>query len=331
MASGAVPPIEVKALWDGTQLKAGTQESERYIDSLADAVDDSSDAMRRSLDSIDDSVSSTFSGSSSTFGRAVSDVENDGQRLGGIGSEIGSEFSENIGEGIRSGDIAGSVTETFTSLAGSLGVVGIGIAVGAGFINGAIKGAQATRQAFVDAVNEAFNSIEVKANQSSAAIAKAYTRTLTFKKTLEDIGGGDALKGFEKLQGIAEDLGVSVDDVVLLLQGRMTEGAKRVRDAMIEVNDTLDDSGQAIRESNGVLSDVQQSAATLNTYYQRNLDVKRKTVELLQTESRYAADIAIANDRSAGSAERYANALSRAADSFSRMYGRELPYGVYPE
>lgn len=126
----AVPPIEVSAIWDGTRLKAGTEEAERAVESLADNIDTSSDEIKRSLDSIEATADSA-----GTSLKSVDDIS-----LSGVGQEVeqadskmkalGQTASEEIPGAMT--DLSDSAADAATGLSTAFATLGpAGIAVGA--------------------------------------------------------------------------------------------------------------------------------------------------------------------------------------------------------
>lgn len=317
--------VSVQALWDGTRLKAGTEDAADYMDRLADSVDDSTDQMRRSLQSIDDGVSSTF-GSSGTFARSVDDVESTGGRLKDTGSEIGSEFAENIGEGIRSGDIGGTVLETFTSLGPALGVAGIGIAVGAGLVNGLIQGVRQTRAEFLTAVNNVFTQLEVTAKHSNARIKADIMDSFTFTSVMEQLGGdGGVAAGIAKVNEWVKKTGHSFNDIVDILRGDINPGNRDTL-ALLEKQAAavtrIYSQGKAV----AVAEDGRKQAATeILRLVERTVAVQDAAVEAarrnrdyLQTSKNHMADLS-------RDMERYAAAADAAAAAIAGIPYRNLP------
>lgn len=237
MASGdAERRITLRAIYDNTNLKTGTQESERYMDSLARAVDDSSDDMRRSLQSIDDGVSSTFS-SGGSVDRSVGEADD---RLG--------EFADTAREEVPGAllDMQDGATSAMQGLAQAFASIGPGGTIIATVLAGLtilVNRSESAAQAMRDRVNAAMDAIEVKAGTTNTQIARMYEKTLTFDKTLESFGGGDKTKGFAKLAEYADKLGVEVSDIVNLINGQWTPGAKALRDLMTYQLNTTKDTG----------------------------------------------------------------------------------------
>lgn len=319
--------IKVEALWDGTRLEAGTETSQRSLDDLRRAVDDTSDDINRSLRSIDDGVSSTL-GSGGSFDRAVDDVETSGRRMKDIGSEVGSEFSENIGEGIRSGDIGGSILETFTSLGPGLGVLGIAIAAGAGIINGLISGARDRQKALDETFNEVFSGLEITAKTTLANIRKQLFATFDINRVLEDIGGEAGLAGgFRTVNDLARQTGVAFNDIVDLLRGNITPATEATRKALegyaAETRTASDGLGHVSQIHNELADSARDLLAyTEDTrgqiqeqvpYARQYRDYLRQSADAGRDVRGQAEGVATANERAAAAAQRMADAYRTAA------------------
>lgn len=335
MASDVERRITLRALYDGTQLKQGTDEAETHLEALERATADTSDDINRSLRSIDDGVSSTF-GSSGSFARSVDDVEASGGRLKNVGGEIGSEFSENIGEGIRSGDLAGTLLETFTSLGPALGVAGIGIAAGAGIINGIVQGARAEREKFKQLVNDLFTSVEVRAETSTRKIQQSLIDAFSFKDALAEAGDGDEAAGFSKVKAVAEELGVKVGDVVDVIRNKWTPASLGVLELMRDYGDKLTfvDTGQGrissvLAEQTGWTRDLLELSERRTRANQTNIEMLRSERDYLAANAGHSKTIASNSERTASANQRAADAASRMADAYRTAAQQRLPDNLW--
>lgn len=302
--------IEIEILADATKLKAGTDEAERSIEALADAVDTSSDQMRASLQSIDDGVTSTL-GSGGTFSRSVDDVEAEGGRLKDVGSEVGAEFAANLQEGVASGDIKGSLLDTFSGLGAAAGATGqlglaaagVGVLLGATLIKGLSQAAAERKQEFVDEINGAFDAIEINAKSTFDSIRKQLMSAFDVQAVLTELGGEQGLVGgLEKVNEVARASGVPFNDIVDILRGKMNPDLKvaqqLLRDAGAEVAyqvrghganvDALTDEArlatdilEASKENRKQQDIVESGAQRLAGYYERTADAAERTAAAL--------------------------------------------------
>jgi len=321
-----IPPVEVKAMWDGTDLVTGTQQAEQSVEDLAREVDYAADSMRRSLQSIDDGVSSTL-GSSGSINSTFDDFESHGtNRMGEAGAEVASEFGSNLAEGIASGDTSATVLDSLTGLGatvaasgGLLAFAGIGALVGGALVSGVVNRIKQADQAITDAINSSFQAIEVKARQSNKVIMQAYQDTLTFKDTITAVGGGDAQAGFEKLADYAGRFGFEVEDAVNLINREMTPGAKGLRDAMAEVSTNIDDYVTRLHDGDVVLDNVVTGASALNRLIDEQRQKQQGTLDILKAERDATADIKNNVERSTGPAADFADSMKRAEEATWRI------------
>ena len=298
--------VEIRALYDNTRLKAGTEEAERSIETLAREVETSSDDIRRSLQSMDDGVSSTL-GPSGTLDTST-DVAGDSMR------DMASTAREEVPAAML--DMRDGVTGAAEGIAQAMATLGPGGTVVATAIAGFVilKGrAEATAQAMRDQINTALSSIEVKAKTTNAAIERMYEKQLTFQQTLERMGDGDATKGYEKLAGYATTLGVETEDVVAFIQGRQTPAAERVAEILARQGDILAGQGEKLRDNYGVLTDQQTAAGALNRLAAEERDVRDRTLAIAKDSRDYLQDNKDATDKAADAAERQADASERTA------------------
>lgn len=316
------PVIAIKALWDGTKLKSGTDESEAAVESLADSVEASSDQMRASLASIDDGVNTTLS-SGGTFSSGVDDVEAEGGRLKEVGSEVGAEFAANLQEGVASGDIKGTLLDTFSGLGAAAGATGqlglaaagVGVLLGATLMKGLAAKAQAERQEFVDAVNTAFEQIEVTAQSSFETIRREIKKTFTETAVIAELGGEEGvLGGYERINELIQITGVKFNDVVDILQGEVSPRLDRARELIIEASDNTELWGRWTTIIGQGYSDNAKTAQDILKITEGNV---KEQDALLGLTLQYRDGMTV----SAAAAERSADAwerISRATDNVVR-------------
>jgi len=320
--------LALRVAYDATEVARGVDQTENDLASLERSTAASADSIDDSLSQVGDTASTTFD-QGGDFDRALTDAEGTATSKG---AAIGQGVSQGVEEGIQTGDWGGAIQNTLSSVAGALPGIGLAVGIGASLATGVFLGmkraADQRRQEFVDAVNKAFQQIEVRAKQSTKSINQAYLETLTFKDTLAQLGGGDESAGFSLVARQAETLGVNVEDVINLINGQLTPGALVLRDHMADVAANMKNSGQAIREANGVLSEQQQTAATIAGW----IDVQNKkhdlTVDMLIAERDAARDIAGYQAGAAGSAEAMAAAAERYAAAIGRAAARRLPTSI---
>lgn len=286
--------LEVKATLDASGMSKGATDAETSVKGLETQVESSTDSINQSLRSMDDGVSSSL-GTGGTLDRSASEAESS---LGRVKEQVGEELP---GAFLDMQDGAASAASGLAMAFSSAGPAGIALA-GALALFAALKTkSDAAAQAMRDSINSALSEIEVKAKQSNKAIIASYEKTLTFRKTIEALGGGDATKGFGILADHADALGVSVADIVALINGQWTKGALRLRDQLRQAQDAVAKQRQ---DAEGIATRVLPS---LNDEYQFLVDqiskqneIQKRTVANLKQERDYARETAEAHKAGAG-------------------------------
>lgn len=306
-----IPPVEVKAMWDGDDLKAGTAEAETALEDLARETEYASDKINTALRSVDDGVRTSL-GSGGSLDQATTSASADLQ-----------SFADNAKEEVPGAmlDMQDGVQGAAQGLAAALAPMGPGGLVIATVLAGFTimkNRADAAAQAMRDSVNDAIGSIEVKARTTNAAIERMYEKQLNFEKTLEKFGDGDATKGYEKIAGYADTLGVETEDIVAFIQGRQIPAAQRVADLIKLQGDNLKDSGERMRDNWGVLTDQETVAGALNKYAEEERQVREKTLAIERDARDALRDLRNDSERTADAQERTAAAAERTADAWER-------------
>ena len=317
--------LALRVAYDATEVARGVDQTEADLQGLERTVDSSASSIDNSLSSVGDSASDTFD-RGGTLDSALTDAEGTATTKG---QQIGEGVAQGVSEGIETGDWGSAVQNTLASIVPGVGIAaGIGASIAGAMLFGMKRAADARRQEFVDAVNKAFDAIEVRANQSAKSINKAYLATLTFKDTLAEMGGGDADAGFRKVSAQAQLLGVGVEDIVNLINGQMTPGTIKLQEAMRAVTEEMENSGARMRENNGVLSATEQAVANIAGEVARQNAIHGDVVGKLLAEREAAKDIADYNERAASGAERMASAASRYSSAIREASGRRLPTDI---
>jgi hypothetical protein len=303
-----IPPVEVKALWDGNELKQGTEEGARAVEDFAREVDTAAEDINASLKSVDDGVSSSLA-SGGTLDQGTDQA-----------SSSLKDFADNAKEEVPGAmlDMQDGVASAASGIAAALAPMGAGGLVIASVLAGFTilkTRADEAAQAMRDQINTALGAIEVKARTTNAAIERMYEKQLTFEQTLERMGDGDATKGYERIAGYAETLGVETEAVVAYIQGRMTPATERVADLLARHNRELAESGDKLRENWGTMTEQQVVAGTLGRLAAQERDVRDRTLAIEKDARDYLRDQADASDRLAENSRRIADDSRRGADA----------------
>lgn len=326
MASGdAERRITLRAIYDNTKLKAGTQESERYMDDLSRAVDDSSDDMNRSLRSIDDGVKSTFS-SGGSIDRSVGEADD---KLG--------EFADTAREEVPGAllDMQDGASSAMEGLAQAFASIGPGGTIIASVLAGLtilVNRSEASAQALRDRVNAALDSFETKAKQTNRDLLKAYKDALTFDTVVSEIGQGDKAKGFATLSKYADQIGVSVNDIVNLIANRWTPGARALRDYMERQLNTTKETGLGYAVNLATLDGTRDAMLAILKLAGQQDETQRQSLNYAKSERDNLVDIVALRKQAAAHAEAEArwsehtlNQLTQMTAEIRQWAGRRLP------
>lgn len=289
--------IGVEALYDNTQLIAGVQQAEAAIETIETSAEETATAASTAFDRIPAAVDTTSTSLISTSGR----------KLKSAGKTIGADLATSITSGVQSGDIVGSVSGIFTSLAAVGGAAAIGVGIGGAFITNFIKGMNAEKAALYAEINSVLEKVEDDFKGSLSSIMKTINQEASEISVLTDFGGEAGLAGgLDRANLFAEKLGVSLQDVTTLLQGKTGPAAEQVLDYLQEqVGETQDiyRGGVKIGESETERSriartligfyDAQEGkldAAKQNAYdlYQLQHDTRREIEDAVTAASNYA-------------------------------------------
>ena len=281
--------VHIRGMYDGAEIKAGAEESEAALEALADSAKVSANEINTALKSVDDGVSSSL-GSGGTLDTGTEHAS----------SSLG-DFANNAKEEVPGAmlDMQDGVAGAASGIAAALAPMGAGGTVIAGVIAGFVvmkNQADAAAQAMRDKVNSAFSAIEVKAASTNRAIQRMYEQQLTFSKTLEEFGDGDATKGYEKLAGWADALGVETEAVVAVIQGKQTPAANDLRIIM-------EKQVELMKQGNGTLSEQQQIVASISTAANQEADARKLTNEMSRDNRDLLREVKLEQQGVAGYAE----------------------------
>ena len=318
--------VAVRALWDGTQLEAGTTTAAASVDKLADAVDSSSADVTSSLQAMGTAAETEFNQTlpAAADTSAVSLTTKAG-KFKAVGTELGETVAQGVGSGMTGAEQLANIGTSLTSLlapfaaTGAGAIAAIGLGAGAALITNLIKGVQQNRQDFVDEVNEAFDSVEVHAKDSMREIREAVIESLDFKTLLEKVGGGSSTLGLEKIRAAAENLQVPFNELVDILRGDITPANRDTLAALREQSKEIDYQTKAGGVVRTVMTDEAKAAKELLDYSQERTSAVREAATSAKAERDYMRDSKEVAKENAATAERNAAAQERAAAAAERQ------------
>lgn len=316
--------IAIQALWDGTKFKAGTLEAAAAVDSLQQEVSASTETMESALGELgakaDAELGTTIP---SAADKAVVGLTTRASKFKSVGADLGTELVAGTASGVSaSSQVANLGTSLSTLLALSVGsatgIAGaLGLGLGVGLIKNMIDGANARKEEFVASVTESFKAIEVNARDSFRDIRKEMIATFDFKALTEELGGGDAGLGLDKLRAGAEQLNVPFEQLAQVLRGDIRPSNRYILDLLKEQADNYHIIGDEIAGpiAKGVTGE-QKAAQELLNFADDRIAKLRETGRLVKAEQEsmrvnrdLAVDTANAQERTASATERQLAAI----------------------
>lgn len=309
MATSAAYQIGVDTIYDNTQLTTGVTEAKTAMQGLETAIDQTATDASTSFSRVGTSVDSTTTSFISTSGR----------KLKSAGKVIGGDFASSITTGLQNGDIAGSFSGIISSLAAIGGIGAIATGIGAAFGVGMIKGFEEQSKAFRESINTLLGGVENEFKGSLDDIYKQIRKANSELAVVTELGGGDQTLGFERANAFVEIIGLSLDKVGDVLQGRVNPGTRKT----VEQLKLAAEETQGVYKAGVLVGEVEtaraKKAQELVGLYELQRDKLNKAKEVaagfndLQTNARKNADYL------SSSAADYADSLVRGADAAERI------------
>jgi len=304
--------VEVQALWDGTQLKRGSEEAERSIEDLARVFDTETDQIRRSLDDMDRGVQDTL-GSGGSLDRAQPALQAQGTRTAEVGSEIGQEFTQNMAEGFNSGDFTQVVADTFANLGAIIGPLGLGFVVGATLVKNMIQGAKDKAEDFQAAVDTIFESVEARAGEAQAKVRRRMVQAFTFDDAVKAAGGTDSVEdSFQILIDKSREIGVPWQALLKVYRQGITPATQSIVDRI----EAIKKESILVRNEMGLEKEIWTDTTRLADEMLTSIQDRDKQLQQGATAKKAEGDwmYGMARDgiTSADAMERYGRAAQRA-------------------
>lgn len=229
--------LRVRALWDGTQLDAGTKDAAASVDGLEAAVKTSTASMDASLKTLDTGVQTTL-GSSGTFVKSADEtavgLTSRTSKFKAVGSDLGASVAQGAASGLSGPEQIANVGQSLASLLAFTGVGGaiaaVGVGLGTKLITDLIAGVDAKAKEFTEAFNDLFSAVEVEAEDSMREVKKSILDAFTFEQALEELGGEDGLAGgLRKVESLVAATGVEFNDIVDIIRGKINPANQNTR------------------------------------------------------------------------------------------------------
>lgn len=270
----AIQTIRIQALWDGTQLQAGTTTSEQAVDSLASSVETASTDMRTSLAAVGDAATTEFGSTlPAATDTAAIDLTTKASKFKAVGTELGTQVAQGVASGV---DPATSAVNVGTALSGLLAAsaatglgaaAAVGIGLGVALVKGMMDSAKEEAGALRDTVNTLLGGVENDFKGSLSRIIREMRSELGKVEAITRLGDGDLGAGWAELERISLTTGTNIQDLVDYLQGKATPAAQRVadefgrgRDLVRAGQDIIGDTNQELAANYGVAKNLVDEA-----------------------------------------------------------------------
>jgi hypothetical protein len=334
--------LKIKALFDGTAFEKGSNDAEAAVKDLATQVDASTEKINQSLKSMDDGVTTTL-GSGGTMDRSFTETEGHTEKLAG-------QFKEELpGAMLDMQDGASSAASGLAMAFSSAGPAGIAVAgmISLAVLLGKSFSSQATKMR--EAVNTAFQSMEITAKSSLADIRKEFVKSIDQQQYMND--NADYLERTSRATGISY---ATLTNLLTLRATPATDALKKAAHAayieaenhrgavnsqtlaLAAVYDRYQKQVAIQKETVDRGNQLKQALQEQKPEYQENLRLAEKSATLaarqVDTERTHRDIMADANryaQARANAAERYLTAI-RTADAIEKAnannyYGGRTP------
>ena len=211
----------------------------RVFDEVGDSAKRAADKAERSFDNLAREAKTSFDKVERSADDAARGIGK--ESFGESGREAGAEFASNLGESISSGDYAALGRDTAAGLvSGFQSIPGIGAAMAVAAAGAAVVFANIQKKA-----EEAATLTQQAFENMAAGVLESLNQTLRgqqFITTLEQLGGGKAGKGMEKLVDLTNKAGVNAVDFknALISGGAPLQTQIQKLQAVVDKGKTID-------------------------------------------------------------------------------------------
>lgn len=316
-----VPPVEVRALYDGSAVQAGTAGNVADINAMASAVDAASADMTSSLTTVAASADTELGTNiPASADRAAVGLTTKASKFKAVGTELGQTLAQGVGSGLSGPEAVANLGTSVSGLLAPLAATGagavaaIGLGLGGALIGNMIKSANERRQEFVDAVVAGFQQIEVKASSTFASIREDMIATYDIKDVLSEVTKLGV--STDELRETAASLGKPWYELADVLRGDINPANRDTYEALRDQSKELDYQTKASGVVRDVYTDQARTSQTLVGLSDKNRDLLRDRVDLALLERDAVEGTARATERAAAAGERlgaaYGNAIRQA-------------------
>jgi hypothetical protein len=323
----AIPPIEIRALWDGEDLSTGALNAKADLDALATSADYAATDINAALTSVG-TTADTQLGTAvpAATDKAAVDLTTKASKFKAVGTELGTELAQGVAGGVDpatasvnvGSSLSGLLAASATTAKGAAAAVGLGL--GVALISSMIKAAQAEAQALRDQVNTLLGAVEGDFKGSMRSIIRDMREELGKIDVITQLGEGDLGSGWAELERISEQTGLNMQDLVDYLQGKGTPAAQRLADEFARGEAAATGLEEVSGETNKRLALQYSVARDLVEQAQRNSKAWEEAKDAAAGLRELMTETANETERAADAAERYAAGIGAANQEGNNDY-----------
>lgn len=321
-----IPPIELKALYDGTEVAAGTSATIANLQELETATGTAATSINTDLASVGTTATTELA---TTVPAAVDagavGLTTRSTKFKAVGSELGQSLTDGVASGVSAPQAAANIGTSMSGLLAASASTGVGIAAAVGvglavaIVKGITDGAAKRKQEVIDAYNSLFSAIEVEAADSARKIKASILDAFDFQTVITELGHGDINAGITQINDLVDLTGQKFNDIVLLLQNGVTPATKDTAAAVKEIVDAGVENVGVQGQIDAVLGAQAKKASDLLALADANSDKQSQLLEQKKAEAGFAFATALSAKEQGKAVGELVGKTAAAADQAERM------------
>lgn len=318
--------IGLEALYDNTDLEAGTTASATSLNELAIQADAAATKIETSFAGVDTGLQDSF-GPSGTIPATVEsgavNLTTKASKFKAVGADLGGTLADGIAGGVSSGDAIGAVSSSVSGAAGLLAVTAgtaggaaaaIGLGLGTSLVSSIVSGINKSKEAFDAKVKGLMEGAEVAVDASAKQIQRSIFEAFTVEAAIDEVGG------FDKVQQLMDDTGLGFNEIADVIRGRVNPATKDTLDILNDIHDATIKAGDVP----GAIVDYKANNAALDLLdiYGQQVDAQKVSAD--QKEKLLHYDLQQkSTQKELAAAEKEANAAAAQAARDQRQADQE--------
>jgi hypothetical protein len=301
----------VKADLDATTFTSGADQAAAAMEGLATTT-------QTAATDIDTALVSDVPASVDSSAVAVTTKAS---RFKAVGAELGTNLAGGVANAASSGQAVSGLLSSVGGLVAPLAATGggaiaaIGLGLGGALVGNIIEGINARSEAFNAAVDDLLSNLGDDFRGQIKKIMDDLKSSITEVNVLTKFGGGSLTEGLAHAKTEANLLGLSLDDVVKILEGRTDPATQAIvdhwRQVGVETQKVLDDQGTLTQEQGAYVAGGDDLVTAYDTLRGEIKQAKSNTNDLRGVQQ----DLAFQSAHYALNMERGAAAAADAAAS----------------